>query len=242
MNSLTLRPLTGWLPVILLCGGVTAWGQCGLPGGCGAPCGCPDNSCAECCSGGAAGIRCSGISKADKRAARQARRACTTCGRGASGGCGCDCGCGNDCGGGCGCGTGWGGPGNDVECTASSASRLFGFGNGCGPGGGLFANLRSGGGIGLCGCHSCDGGCSGGAAVHCGMPAPNYPCPHPTPKPTTWTELTYPPMMPHNSLPNYRGTYSYRHGPGLSRTTVMWTPSKLENAFDRLHNLVELPR
>lgn len=72
--------------------------------------------------------------------------------------------------------------------------------------------------------------------------APEYPVPFATPRPTTPTYLWYPDLMPHNSLPHYRSTYSYRHGPGLSRTNVMWTPTKVRNAFDYLHHMVELPR
>ncbi len=48
-------------------------------------------------------------------------------------------------------------------------------------------------------------------------------------------------MMPHHSLPHYRRTYSYRHAPGLSRTTVHWRPS-IFTAFAKLHHFIELPR
>jgi hypothetical protein len=82
----------------------------------------------------------------------------------------------------------------------------------------------------------------GGSAVHCGMPAPSYPVPFATPRPNTQTNFTYPPMMPHNSLQHYAGTYAFRHGPGMSRTTVSWRPTKGLNALDRLHHIFELPR
>ncbi len=82
-----------------------------------------------------------------------------------------------------------------------------------------------------------------GGAIHCGMPAPQYPVPFATPTPpTSYTYFSYPPLMPHHSLPHYRGTYSFRHGPGLSRTTVCWRPTKVKNLFARLHHVFELPR
>jgi hypothetical protein len=90
---------------------------------------------------------------------------------------------------------------------------------------------------GKCKFRNCDG-----ITRHCGRPAPNYPVPFPTPLPTTPTLLWYPPMMPHNSLPHYRGSYSYRHAPGLSRTTVSWHPTYVLNALDKLHHVIELPR
>ncbi len=93
-------------------------------------------------------------------------------------------------------------------------------------------------------CASCRSSAAniGGGAVHCGMPAPSYPVPFATPRPNTQTNFTYPPMMPHNSLQHYAGTYSFRHGPGMSRTTVSWRPTKGLNALDRLHHIFELPR
>jgi hypothetical protein len=135
---------------------------------------------------------------------------------------------------------GSGGPG--CGC-GSGADRLFGRGQGCGSGGRVLDSLRSAcGTIGLAGCHSCGKKQAHGAVVHCGMAAPEYPTPFPTPKPTTWTEHTYPPFMPHNSLPHYRGTYSFRHAPGLARTNVMWYPTKVQNTLDRIHNMFEIPR
>ncbi len=81
-----------------------------------------------------------------------------------------------------------------------------------------------------------------GPPQHCGHRAPEYPVPFSTPRPTTPTYLWYPPMMPHNSLPHYRANYAFRHGPGLARTTVSWRPAYLEYTFDKLHNIIELPR
>lgn len=81
-----------------------------------------------------------------------------------------------------------------------------------------------------------------GNSTHCGMPAPPYPVPFATPRPTVPTYFTYPPMMPHNSLHHYRGTYAYKHGPGMSRTTVHWRAPKALNALKYLHHVVELPR
>lgn len=79
-------------------------------------------------------------------------------------------------------------------------------------------------------------------ATRCGMPAPNYPVPFATPHPTVPTQLTYPPLMPHNSLHHYRGTYSYRHGEGLSRTNVMWYAPPVKSGLKWIHHLIELPR
>lgn len=143
----------------------------------------------------------------------------------------------------CGCFPGALGARGDRRGSVSNAERLFGGGQRCGTGGRLFDSLRNSmGTVGLVGCQSCGNSDCNGAVVHCGMAAPQYPAPFPTPKPTTWTEFTYPPFMPHNSLPHYRGSYSFRHAPGLSRTNVMWTPTKLQNALDRLHNAFEIPR
>lgn len=89
-------------------------------------------------------------------------------------------------------------------------------------------------------CEACGGGCGG--ATHCGLPAPSYPVPFATPRPTTVTRFTYPPLMPHHALPHYNNVYSFQHGPGLSRTTVRWTPAKVRNAVDFVTHLFELPR
>ena len=78
--------------------------------------------------------------------------------------------------------------------------------------------------------------------VYCGMPAPSYPVPYPVPQNVGQTRFTYPPMMPHHSLPHYRHTYSYRHAPGMSRTTVHWRPTTLLNGLAKLHHVIELPR
>lgn len=92
----------------------------------------------------------------------------------------------------------------------------------------------------------CLGNCcrhtSDGRTSHCGMPAPSYPVPFATPRPNLQTNYTYPPMMPHNSLPHYAGTYAFRHGPGMSRTTVLWRPTTGINALAKLHYAFELPR
>ncbi|MEM8678577.1 MAG: hypothetical protein AAGF97_04385 [Planctomycetota bacterium] len=97
-----------------------------------------------------------------------------------------------------------------------------------------------------CGCgKTCGGGCgcnAAGGAYHCGMPAPQYPCPYYTPRPTAPTYISYAPLAPHNSLPQYRSTYSFKHGCGMSRTTVHWRPTTVCNAFDYLHNCIEIPR
>ncbi len=81
-----------------------------------------------------------------------------------------------------------------------------------------------------------------GPVVHCGMPAPSYPVPFATPRPNLQTAYKYPPMMPHNSLPHYPSTYAFRHGPGMSRTTVMWRPTTGLNALAFMHQIFELPR
>ena len=100
----------------------------------------------------------------------------------------------------------------------------------------------------LCGCGVLRGGPGAGYVGHreppvrCGMPAPTYPVPYPVPQHVGYTRFTYPPMMPHHSLPHYRHTYSYRHAPGLSRTTVHWRSTTLLNALAKLHHIIELPR
>ena len=87
------------------------------------------------------------------------------------------------------------------------------------------------------------GDCAGGANSHwCGLPAPSYPVPFATPRVVGYTNFTYPPLMPHHSLPHYRHTYSFRHGPGLSRTNVRWHKSYLHSTWDWVHHLFELPR
>ena len=91
------------------------------------------------------------------------------------------------------------------------------------------------------GCRSCIAA-DPGDGMHCGRPAPQYPVPFATPRPTVPTHLTYPPMAPHNSLPHYRHTYSYRHNDGLSRTNVHWQPFYAVQGFQYLHHLFELPR
>ncbi len=85
-------------------------------------------------------------------------------------------------------------------------------------------------------------GDSGGNGKHCGRPAPPYPVPFATPKPTVPTYFTYPPLMPHHSLPHYRNVYSYHHTKGLGRTNVNWQPSYAGAAFKYVHHLFELPR
>ncbi len=89
-------------------------------------------------------------------------------------------------------------------------------------------------------CASCEAKTGDGS--HCGMPAPSYPVPFATPSNVTHTNFTYPPLMPHHSLPNYSGTYAFRHGPGTSRTTVMWRAPTLISAGQYLHHLFEIPR
>ena len=81
-----------------------------------------------------------------------------------------------------------------------------------------------------------------GGAILCGYQAPSYPVPFATPKHVGYHYFTYPPMMPHNSLPHYRGAYSYRSCDGLARTNVLWHPSYVRNTFKWLHHLIELPR
>ena len=93
-----------------------------------------------------------------------------------------------------------------IAARARSASGLV-------AGGGV---LR--GGCGVLGCAS-GVGCGPGAGyvghrpppVRCGMPAPTYPVPYPVPRNVGYTRFTYPPMMPHHSLPHYRRVYSYFH-------------------------------
>ena len=98
------------------------------------------------------------------------------------------------------------------------------------------------------GCRGCCGvpgaGYVGDAPLptYCGMPAPPYPVPYPTPQNVGYTYFACPPVMPHHSLPHYRGIYSFRHGPGLSRTNVFWRPATLSNAVARVHHMFELPR
>ena len=82
----------------------------------------------------------------------------------------------------------------------------------------------------------------GGDGMHCCRPAPQYPVPVATPKPTVPTHFTYPPLMPHHSLPHYRNIYSYRHNCGMSRTNVHWHPNYPSAAFNFVHHLFELPR
>ena len=82
----------------------------------------------------------------------------------------------------------------------------------------------------------------GGDPTRCGLPAPQYPVPFATPRPTTQTNFTYPPMMPHHSLPHYRNVYSYRHAEGLSRTNVIWHSQPFVSGLRRLHNFIEIPR
>ena len=94
-------------------------------------------------------------------------------------------------------------------------------------------------------CDTIDSGCEvvdGGNTSRCGMPAPQYPVPFATPRPTTPTNFTYPPMMPHNSLPHYRNIYSYRHADGLSRTNVHWHSQPFMSGVRRLHNILEFAR
>ena len=107
---------------------------------------------------------------------------------------------------------------------------------GCGQGCGGRAGCRQRAGK----CKKCCGYRSDGS--YCGFPEPRYPVPFATPRPTTPTYFTYPPMMPHNSLPHFRKTYAFRHGPGLSQTQVHWRERKLWLTADFLHNLIEIPR
>jgi len=85
-------------------------------------------------------------------------------------------------------------------------------------------------------------GCEGDPRF-CNLPVPNYPAPYATPHPTVPTHLTYGPFMPHNSLPNYRGTYlipSANGGPG--GTQVNWRPQTGLNALRRIHHAFEWAR
>jgi hypothetical protein len=190
-------------------------GSCG--GGCG-DCGGYSESCTGCCdeSCGACGnLRSLGRG---------------FWGRLAAGGCSsdsADCGCGDGCG--------------LSSCNYGHACDLFSRftgGGACGAGGcgtGLFGR-----------CGACSGPGAGdptGRTVrYCGMPSPAYPVPYSVPAYVGITHLTYPPMMPHHSLPHYRGTYSYRHDQGLSRTTVHWRKTHIINAASFLHHVIELPR
>ena len=83
---------------------------------------------------------------------------------------------------------------------------------------------------------------AGADATRCGMPAPQYPVPFATPRPTVPTHFTYPPMMPHHSLPHYRNVYSYKHAEGLSRTNVHWHSQPVVSGLRRLHHIMYLPR
>ncbi len=76
---------------------------------------------------------------------------------------------------------------------------------------------------------------------YCGMMAPRYPVPYEVPPRVGRTEFTYAPVMPHHSLPHYRKTYSFRHGPGMARTTVRWRPT-LCDTLKRARKVFELPR
>ena len=115
--------------------------------------------------------------------------------------------------------------GGEVACADGNGGcgRCWWTAEGCGRGG-----------CAAVGCH--------GDGTHCGMPAPSYPVPFATPKNVTHTTFTYPPMMPHHSLPHYAGTYSFRHGPGLSRTNVHWRPTTGINSLRYLKHMFEIPR
>lgn len=128
-----------------------------------------------------------------------------------------------------------------AQCETCGATDTACADGRCGLAGG--GGLLKGCGAGGCGAGGCGlaGRCQGDG-THCGMPAPSYPVPFATPKNVTRTTFTYPPMMPHHSLPHYAGTYSFRHGPGMSRTTVNWRPTKGLNALHFLHHLIEIPR
>jgi hypothetical protein len=152
------------------------------------------------------------------------------------------------CGDGLGCGIGGnrGAGGGQFWNRLASGSTVGSFipNDACSScGNGLGANL-----LGRCGERCC--GFTPGAGyigcreppVRCGMPAPSYPVPFRVPQNVGYTRFTYPPMMPHHSLPHYRHTYSYRHAPGLSRTTVRWRSTTVRNALAKLHHVIELPR
>ena len=118
---------------------------------------------------------------------------------------------------------------------------------GCGQGIGDCAGCRPGAGGKRAGCRRCGGTCKKCAGYpsdgsYCGLPEPRYPVPFATPRPTVPTHFTYPPMMPHNSLPHFRSTYAFRHGPGLSQTQVHWRERKLLLTADFIHHLFEIPR
>ena len=153
-------------------------------------------------------------------------------------------------GGQCECG---GSGGGCLECAGSGCGDNFwnklcsGQGDGCGvtgPTPGLTSMLASG----RCGlgCGDCEPGAGyvgyREPPIFCGMPAPTYPVPFAVPKHVGYTQFTYPPFMPHHSLPHYRHTYSYRHAPGMSRTTVHWRPTVGRNILAKLHHIIELPR
>jgi len=89
-----------------------------------------------------------------------------------------------------------------------------------------------------CRCGATHDGC---LPNYCGLQAPAYPVPFATPQHVGWHYFTYAPMMPHHSLPHYRHTYAYKHGPGLSRTTVNWTKRPITDTAAYLHHLVSFP-
>lgn len=111
---------------------------------------------------------------------------------------------------------------------------------------GLTSMLASG----VCGRGGCRNDCEPGAGyvgwreppIYCGMPAPTYPVPFAVPQHVGYTQFTYPPFMPHHSLPHYRHTYSYRHAPGMSRTTVHWRSTVARDVLAKLHHMIKLPR
>lgn len=90
-----------------------------------------------------------------------------------------------------------------------------------------------------------DGGCGATSEDclpnYCGLQSPQYPVPLAAPQHVSWHHFTYSPMMPHHALPHHRHTYAYRHGPGLSRTTVHWTKRPFEDTVKYLHHLISLP-
>ena len=143
-----------------------------------------------------------------------------------------------------GCGSSSCGHGDYAAGSASKGGSWFSiFGGGSGSRSGCEKH-GDGSGCGKHG-HGCCRGCCRtpqGNSFYCGMPAPEYPVPYPTPLPTAYTYHTYPPLAPHNSLPHYRGTYSFKHGPGLSRTNVHWRPTTVCNAIDRVHHCLEIAR
>lgn len=77
----------------------------------------------------------------------------------------------------------------------------------------------------------------------CNLPVPAYPVPYATPHPTVPTYLTYGPFMPHNSLPNYRGTYLIPNANGApGGTQVNWRSRKGLDALKRVHKAFEWAR